>query len=71
MGDIGTSLSSAWSSLTTGGYNNYLLIGGAALLGLMMFTGGKKHRERAAARAEYKAAVGQARAKYRRAQAAA
>jgi hypothetical protein len=70
MGDIGTSLSNAWSGLTTGGYNNYLMLGGAAILGLMMFTGTKKHRERSASRAEYKAAVGQARAKYRRAQAA-
>jgi len=66
MGDIGTSLSSAWSSLTTGGYNNYLAIGGAALLALMLFTGGKKHRERSAARAEYKAATSRAKAKYRR-----
>jgi hypothetical protein len=66
MGDIGTSLSGMWSSLTTGGYNKYMLLGGAALLGVMLLGGGKSRKERSASRAEYKAAVSRARAKYKR-----
>jgi hypothetical protein len=67
MGDIGTSLSKMWSNVTTGGYSNYLLLGGAALVALMLLGGeGRQRRsELAAARAEYKAKVAAAKSRYR------
>ncbi len=67
LAGLGGTLDDVLNSVTSGSWGTYAVIGGATVLALLMFSGGgSTRRDLRASRAEYKAGVAKARAKYRR-----